>query len=146
MLKPGEILTSIAVPRIQDGQRIAAYKVSKRRELDISSVSAAMMVVINSSGNVEDIRLAYGGMAATTARAIGAEDRLRGGPWTEAAVSAAAGMLSDDFTPLSDHRGSDWYRATVAANLLLGFYLETLESPLPTLPETPSGTVLGGVR
>ncbi len=145
-LRSGEILASIAVPRIQAGQRVSAYKVSKRRELDISSVSAGMMVRLDESGCVADIRLVYGGMAATTQRAISAEAALLGQPWTAERIEAAAAKIAEDFTPLSDHRGSAWYRATVAANLLRGFFAETADSPLPMLPTHPSGTVLGGER
>jgi len=145
-LAPGEILGRIDVPRIADGQRISSYKVSKRRELDISSVSAGMMVALDDAGTVTDIRLAYGGMAATTKRAAGAEAKLLGGPWTAEAVAEAAALITTDFTPMTDHRGSAWYRSTVAANLLLGFFEDTRTSPLPRLPDHPSGTVLGGTR
>jgi hypothetical protein len=64
--------------------------------------------------------------------------------WSEEAVEHAAAALADDFTPIDDHRSSAWYRATVAANLLRGFYTETLASYAPGLPDRPSGTVLPG--
>ncbi len=42
---------------------------------------------------------------------------------------------------LSDHRGSAWYRARVAKNLLRGFFHETLSTPRPRLAEQHSATV-----
>ncbi len=105
-----------------------------------------MSVTLDGSGVVADIRLAYGGMAATPKRAERAEAALRGGPWTEEAVEVAAALIAEDFTPMSDHRGSAWYRQTVAANLLRGFFEETKDAALPPLPPHPSGTVLGGAR
>ena len=77
-------------------------------------------------------RLAFGGMAATVARAAGAEAALRGQPWTQASINAAKAALAQDFTPLSDMRASAGYRAQVAQNLLQRFWLETrLDAPLP---------------
>jgi xanthine dehydrogenase small subunit len=46
-----------------------------------------------------------------------------------------------DFQPISDHRGSAWYRAEVAKNLLLGFFLETQAGGLVTLDARPTSTV-----
>jgi xanthine dehydrogenase iron-sulfur cluster and FAD-binding subunit A len=62
--------------------------------------------------------------------------------WDAPHVEAAANALSDDFTPLSDHRSSAWYRQTVAANLLKGFFLETQKGVFKALPDRPTGTVV----
>jgi xanthine dehydrogenase small subunit len=144
-LAPGEILAGIALTAPAPGDRVAAYKVSKRRELDISAVAAGMYVRLDGA-IVAEARLAYGGMAATPARATKTEAALVGQPWTEATVEAACARLAQDFTPLSDHRGSAWYRATLAANLLRGFFHETLDDPAPRLTPRHSGTVLGSQR
>ncbi len=143
-LEPGEILAAVEVPAIPADARAVAYKVSKRRELDISAVSAGFLVRVGDDGRVVEARLAYGGMAATPARASRAEAALRGAAWSAASVQAAAAALAEDFTPLSDHRGSAWYRATVAANLLRGFFAECREPGAPALPDAPSGTVVEG--
>ena len=140
-LRPGEVLLRVEVPRPDPRARLAAYKVSKRRELDISAVCAGFNVVVEDQV-VRSARIAFGGLAATTKRARAVEVDLVGRPWTEERVLAAADRLGRDFSPISDHRGSDWYRATVARNLLLGFFHETLESLVPSLPERPSGTVI----
>jgi len=141
-LQAGEILTSVEVPLPDPALRMGAYKVSKRRELDISAVCAGFALRLDAQGCVADIRLCYGGMAATTARASHTEQALIGKPWNEAAVEAATGMLTQDFQPIDDQRGSAWYRATLAGNLLRGFYLETLEQPFRPLPERPSSTLV----
>jgi xanthine dehydrogenase small subunit len=140
-LQPKEILAAVEVPRLKSGVRACTYKVSKRRELDISSVAAGFLVELDGAGNVVRARLAYGGMAATPKRAAKAEAALTGQPWSEAAVEAAAAKLSEDFAPLNDHRGSASYRARVAANLLRGFYEETRAVPVPALEPQHAGTV-----
>jgi xanthine dehydrogenase small subunit len=45
-------------------------------------------------------------------------------------------------SPIDDHRGSAWYRRTVARNLLLGFFHETARTPAPGLPYRPTATVI----
>lgn len=140
-LLPGEILAGVEVPVPAPSARVASYKVSKRQELDISTVAAAFYVALHGE-RVQEARLAYGGMAATPARARRAEQALAGKVWDEAAVEAAVAELAADFTPIDDHRGSAWYRRTLAANLLRGFLLETATNPSPRLPHRPTGTVL----
>ncbi|WP_224249996.1 xanthine dehydrogenase small subunit [Hyalangium gracile] len=140
-LKPGEILAFVDVPAQPSGARSIAYKVSKRRELDISSVSAGFRVVVDGAERVVEARLAYGGMSARPARARRTEEALVGQPWTEASVEAVLARLDEDFTPRTDHRGSAWYRGQVAKNLLRGFFQETLGEPSPRLQEHHAATV-----
>jgi hypothetical protein len=122
-----------------------SYKVSKRRELDISTVSGGFCVELDPAGCVSEIRLAYGGMAATPARARHLEAALIG-----AAVDACPGRggarlhsprTSSRSTTL---RGSAWYRGTVAENLVRGFVLESSSAAAearPNLSQRPSCTV-----
>lgn len=147
-LLPGEILAAVDVPRLRDDERVGVYKVSKRRELDISAVCAGMKVRLGAEDRVLSAAIAYGGMAATPKRAEHVEQALFGHRWCEDTARAAAARLADDFAPISDHRGSDWYRQTVAENLLIGFALESAASPSPLrLPARSTGTVLpGGVQ
>ncbi len=139
---PGEVLAMVEVPLPDPAARIGAYKVSKRRELDISAVCAGCFVLLDEGGLVSTIRLAYGGMAATTSRAQATEAALLGQPWTEDSIEAAIPHLDADFVPIDDHRGSAWYRGTVAKNLLRGFFWETQGEPVVGLSDRPSGTVV----
>ncbi|WP_411836931.1 xanthine dehydrogenase small subunit [Paracoccus sp. ME4] len=127
--QPGEFVEEIAIP-VPQGARIAAYKVSKRRDSDITSVAAGIRVDV-ADGIITDARLAFGGMAGTPKRARAAEDALRGQPFTEAAFDAAARAIAVDFQPMTDMRASAEYRATVARNLIRRFWLEQSEPGLP---------------
>mgnify|MGYP000346605280 CR=1 FL=1 len=140
-LEPGEILAAVELPPLPASARIAAYKVSKRRELDISTVAAGCYVELDPAGRVSEVRIAYGGMAATPARARNLEAALLGRSWSLAQVEAALPALAQDFRPIDDLRGSAWYRGTVAANLVRGFVLETQHAARPNLSQRPSGTV-----
>jgi xanthine dehydrogenase small subunit len=140
-LQPKELLAAIEVPKVASSARAVSYKVSKRRELDISTVSAAFFVDTDASGKVTVARLAYGGMAATPQRASAAEAALVGKPWSAESVAAAAKAIATDFTPMNDHRGSAPYRTLVAGNLLKGFFEETREVRQPRLKARHAATV-----
>ncbi|MDP1901878.1 MAG: xanthine dehydrogenase small subunit [Rubrivivax sp.] len=130
-LAPGEFVRALEVPRARPGQAVRAYKISKRFDCDISAVCAAIALQLKGDV-VEDLRIAYGGMAATVKRAPLAEAALRGQPWAEAALQAAMAALAQDFTPLTDMRASAGYRLQVAQNLLRRCWLETrADAPLP---------------
>jgi xanthine dehydrogenase small subunit len=144
-LSPGELLVRVELPDPPATAKVVAYKVSKRREMDISAVAAGFFVRVE-DGMVTAARLGFGGMAATPARARAAEAALVGQPWSQAACDAAALRIADDFAPVSDHRGSAWYRATVARNFLRGMYADTLRDPMPRLPDRPSGTLSSSVE
>ncbi len=118
----GEFVESIRIPRAR-GQYHAAYKISKRRDEDISSVAVGMAVTVE-NGLVTAARLAFGGLAGVPARAAAAEAALIGQPWNEASLLAAAAKLPEDFAPLTDMRATADYRMKVAQNLFRRFWLE----------------------
>jgi len=130
-LAAGEFVAAIRVPRPAADLRFRTYKVSKRYDQDISAVCAAFAIRLDDAARVTDARIAFGGMAATPKRAASTEAALIGQDWTEASVRAAMSALDSDFQPLTDMRASSAYRAKVARNVLLRFYLETrADAPL----------------
>jgi len=139
-MRTGEVLVAVEVPPTPPDARVGAFKVSKRRELDISAVSAGMSVRLVDE-RVAEIRLCYGGMAATTQRATHAEAVLREGAWTEGQIERAVEALTLDFEPMSDQRASAWFRQTLAGNLLRGFFVESQSESSRSLPDRSIGTV-----
>lgn len=130
--KPGEFVERVDIPKPGKRDLFAVYKVSKRRDEDITAVLGAFRVTL-SNGKVAEVRLAFGGMAGTPMRAARAERALSGTAWSEAAVRSAMAALAEDFKPLSDWRASADYRLLVAQNLLLRFWLENGGSPQPVV-------------
>ena len=128
-IQPGEFVAEIVIPTAQTGA-FRTYKISKRFDQDISAVCFAGSVLLE-NGNVKEVRLAYGGMAATPARAVVTEATLIGKPWNEAAIFAAMDALAQDFYPLTDMRATKEYRAATARNVLQKFWLETrIDAPI----------------
>ncbi len=129
-LGKGEFLECISIPRPASNAIHAAYKISKRRDEDISSVCAAFSVKVE-GGKITEARIAFGGMAATPKRAAKAEAALVGQDWSEAALTQAAAQLEKDFSPLTDWRASSEYRLQVSKNLFRRFWLEQQDSDAP---------------
>jgi xanthine dehydrogenase small subunit len=123
--QPGEFVESVTIPYLPAGEKFACYKVSKRKDEDISALCGAFRVFVNDDGVVGMVRIAFGGMAATPKRAKVVEDALLGKPWTAATVEAALPAFTEDFQPLTDMRASKEYRMLAAQNLLRRFQLET---------------------
>jgi xanthine dehydrogenase small subunit len=130
-LEPGEFVVSVKVPLSREERWIAAYKISKRFDQDISAVAVAFAVQMKGD-RVVAARIAFGGMAAIAARAPTTERALIGATWTRASIEAAAEKLAEDFTPLTDMRASSAYRLQAAGNLLRRFYMEHGGSMAPT--------------
>ena len=123
VLKPDELLTTIRIPLLKDSQSIKLYKISRRVDLDISSFSAAIWLD-RAGKTINDIRIAYGGVGPMVMRMTAAEDLLRGKIPTTELIEQAAKLAAEAVTPISDVRGSEKYRRTLARNILLKFWHE----------------------
>ncbi len=106
-----EVMTAVMVPRGEGG---AFFKVSKRQEMDISIVSAAFVRVGN------EVRCAFGGVAATPALVVVARDERES---EEGFVERVAGELGARFEPLTDARGSAAYRRGLVGDLWRKFFV-----------------------
>jgi xanthine dehydrogenase small subunit len=130
-LEPGEFVYAVKVPAPQPAHWVSAYKLSKRFDQDISALSVALSVRVE-SGRVAAARIAFGGLAAVAARAVATERALIGSAWNESSIDSAVEKLAEDFKPLTDMRASSAYRLQSAGNLLWRFYFEHCEAVEPT--------------
>ena len=138
VMQPDEIVKTIVIPRVSGEaaarRRCETYKVSKRREMDISIVAAAFCLDLSPKGLVERARLAYGGVAATPVRARQTEAYLVGKPLDEATVAGARLLLADEFTPIDDVRSKRAYRRGLIVSLfdklLSGEQTDSQDKPL----------------
>jgi len=112
-----EFVSAVFLPDLPADTAFYGYKISKRFDQDISAVLLAMRVRIT-DGVVRDMRLAFGGMAATPKRATATEAFIIGKEVAELATMDFSALIAQDFTPLSDMRASAAYRGQVAANLV----------------------------
>ena len=126
---PGEFVEKLFVPLPEACSHFAVYKISKRRDEDISALCAAFHLTLDADNLVTAIRICFGGMAGTPKRATVVEAALIGQPWNEETVLSARPAFDADFQPLTDWRATAEYRQLTAKNLLTRFYLETTGTP-----------------
>ncbi len=131
VLAPDELVTGVRIPLplTTSGEIFKLYKVSRRKDLDISSFSAAIWLRRSADGPIEDIRIALGGVGPMVLRPTRAEQSLRGQQPTLELFQRAAHLAAADVTPITDVRGSEAYRRTLAGNILLKFWHETFGTP-----------------
>lgn len=124
-LQADELITGVIIPPTPPHRTVKSYKISKRKDLDISTVSGGFWLDLSQDGRIQDIGLVYGGMAAMTKRAKKAEQYLLGKEWTRENVEAAMDQVEAEFTPISDARSGKEGRRIMARNLLLKFWADT---------------------
>jgi xanthine dehydrogenase small subunit len=122
---PGELVTGVWIPKTSS--RFKLYKVSTRKDLDISTVAFAARYRLEGS-RLADFAMALGGVGPSVLRMPSIEARLLGIDFsdagTPAAFLAAAEAIRGEISPLSDVRGSEEYRQQLCRNLLLRFHDE----------------------
>ena len=125
-LQPGEVLKAIVIPRGVSApgltRQAAWFKVSKRREMDISTVAGAFAVDLDAQNVIRHVRLGYGGVAAMPSRAKQTEAALLGKAWSEQTIQSVLPILRTEFAPISDVRGTAEYRSGLIVNLLEKFF------------------------
>ena len=100
VLNSGEIITAVEIPPSRFAQRSAYRKVRDRASYAFALVSVAAGILTR-DGRIEDVRLAFGGIAPKPWRAGLAEAALRGGPATPEAFAAAMETELADARPLA---------------------------------------------
>ncbi|HXH39504.1 MAG TPA: xanthine dehydrogenase small subunit, partial [Thermoanaerobaculia bacterium] len=120
-LHPDEIITSVRIPIVHDTLKL--YKVSRRKDLDISAFTAAIRLTINAE-RIDRAMIAYGGVAPTVIRLPRTEAFLTGKAPTLDTFEHAGRIARDEIKPISDVRGSADYRLQLAENIMAKFWYE----------------------
>ena len=120
-LRPDEIITRVHVPVVDDTLKL--YKVSRRKDLDISAFTAAIRLRMN--GRIEEARIAYGGVAPTVIRLPKTESFLKGKAPSLDVFERAGELARSEVKPISDVRGSADYRLQLAENIMAKFWFDS---------------------
>jgi xanthine dehydrogenase/oxidase len=130
-LPPDSVITKIRIPIPAADVRevIKAYKQAKRKEDDIAIVTAAFRVRLNDVDEVEDICLAYGGMAPLTTEARNAMKTLQSRKWNDPeTLDKGLKALGEDFNlNFGVPGGMATYRKTLAMSLFFRFWHEVVK-------------------
>ncbi len=118
VLSSGEMITAVYVPEMAEGSGAAYLKMGRREGMDCALVGVAGYLALGGRGReVREVGLAVAACAPVPLRVKRAEEVLRSGGLTEARLKEAARVVAEEVTPISDMRGSGWYRREVAGVL-----------------------------
>jgi aerobic carbon-monoxide dehydrogenase medium subunit len=112
-LAPDEILTELIVPDAASGTQATYLKYVSRSSEDRPCVGMAAVLETRPDGNCKDLRLVAGAVSETPQEIASAEAMAAGKPLSNAIIEEIAGLYSTAIEPLSDLRGSAWYRKQI---------------------------------
>jgi CO/xanthine dehydrogenase FAD-binding subunit len=112
-IAPDEIITAVVLPDLV-GAGSCYVRLEFRRQMEIAIVGATATVVLE-GGVVRDARIAITALAPTVRRVASAEAALVGSDGGAEAAVEAGRLAAEASTPISDVRGSQAYRQSMAA-------------------------------
>lgn len=112
-LAPDEILTELIVPDLAQETRATYLKYVSRSSEDRPCVGMALVLEDQADGKCNNLRLVAGAVAETPQEIASAEGIAAGKQLTEDVIDEIADAYSTAIEPLSDLRGSAWYRKQI---------------------------------
>ena len=109
-LAPDEILSEVIIPPLPASVRASYLKYTSRSAEDRPCVGVAAVADFDESGICRDVRVAVGAAIETPRRLAEVEAMARGERLTDDVIAAIADEYTRALDPLSDVRGSAWYR------------------------------------
>ena len=109
VLQPGEVLTFIKVPLSPLGSGISFQKFSRREANALAVASVAARLAIE-DGTISKAIIVLGAVAPTPVIAAKASEFLTLKKPSEAVFQEAASLAKEESQPISDVRGSIWFR------------------------------------
>jgi len=129
-----EIITRVKIPLPARDEIVKLYKISKRKEMDVSTFRAAIRIA-RRGDSIGSAAIACSGVGPTVRRMTETETFLAGRPFSLATFREAGRRARAEIEPISNVRGSSDYRLQLAENILAKFYHEAAgEGPLPLNP------------
>ena len=100
ILKPGDLLTAIRLPKTWAGAKFYFEKVADRNTWDFAlvNISAALKIT---NGTIDDARVVCGGVQCTPKRLTVVEEIIKGSPQNEETAELAGTSASRGATPLN---------------------------------------------
>src|SRR2546430_4058568 len=119
VLEHGELITAVDLPPLSFATHSHYRKVRDRASYAFALVSVAAAISV-ADGRVQDVRIAFGGVAHVPWRATQAEAALRGAPATEGTFRRAADAELADARPLPGNA----FKVPLARNVLVRTLLD----------------------
>ncbi len=136
---PDEIITRVRVPLPARDELVKLYKISKRKEMDVSTFRAAIRIA-RRGDSIGSAAIAFSGVGPTARRMTATEAYLVGRPFALATFREAGRRARAEIEPVSNVRGSIDFRLQLAENILAKFYHDAAgdESHTPSRSQDPA--------
>jgi carbon-monoxide dehydrogenase medium subunit len=109
-LEPNEILTEVIIPNLPSSARGAYHKYTSISAEGRPCVAVGAVADLDPDGKCSDLRIAIGAAVETPQRVRDAEAMALGHTLTDELIAAIAEDYARRLDPLTDVRGSAWYR------------------------------------
>ncbi len=109
-LEPNEILTEVIIPALPSSARAAYHKYTSISAEGRPCVAVGAFADFDPDGKCLDLRIAVGAAVETPQRLMEAEAMAHGHALTDELIAAIAEQYAQALDPLTDVRGSAWYR------------------------------------
>lgn len=109
-LEPNEILTEIIIPSLAASARASYHKYTSISAEGRPCVAVGAVADVDRDGKCIDLKIAVGAAVETPQRVREAEAMAHGQALTDALITAIATEYARALDPLTDVRGSAWYR------------------------------------
>ena len=125
-LRPGELIRQVRIPLPGPDELLRLFKVSRRRDLDIASFTAAIRLTLDGD-TIAAAAIAFGAVGPTVLRAPDTETFLVGRPFLAETFAAAGDVAVGEIQPQSDVRGHEGFRRQLTRNVLLKVFHEHVQ-------------------
>ena len=129
-MKKDEIVTGIHFDIPAAGEILRLFKVSQRKDLDISCVNAGFRMTLK-NGKVNGARIALGGVGPTILSLPKTAAYLNGRALDAETVKQSLRLIAQEIAPRSDVRGSADYRVALSQSLFKKFVAECMTGGAP---------------
>lgn len=109
-LKPGEIVTGVVIPKLDEGVRWSFIKLGRRNALAISRINIAVMIFMEASGFITEARICPGSVMPRLQRVGKAEEIMVGQKPTAALGKKAAELVAAEMLNQAGLRVSTQYK------------------------------------
>jgi CO/xanthine dehydrogenase FAD-binding subunit len=121
VLAPDELVVAIRISKSKPEEKLFFQKVGSRQALVISKVVMAAKASVDGDKKINSIQIGVGSVAPTVMRLRQTEALLSGQLLTNELIENARQTAMQEIKPITDVRSTEYYRRTIAGNLLMKF-------------------------
>jgi xanthine dehydrogenase iron-sulfur cluster and FAD-binding subunit A len=121
---PDELISPIRIGLPAEDEVVKLYKISKRKEMDVSTFRAAIRNAVW-DGAIERAAIAHAGDGPAARRLTATEAFLVGTPFSKATFAVAGRRARAELEPVSDLRTSRDSKLRLTENILLKFFFDS---------------------